>query len=136
MQQFLSTAVVPNCGGVRGSFRMYPMQTTALMDSRYAMPNRPSPPRLGLTVEEAAEAVGMSESSFKRHVQPELRIVRRGSLRIIPVPEIERWLESNATLAGAIRAASRMTQTKKRPRAVAPAGGMAHREDLHEQHEA
>jgi hypothetical protein len=93
------------------------------------MPNRPSPPRLGLTVEEAAEAVGMSESSFKRHVQPELRIVRRGSLRIIPVPEIERWLESNATLAGAIRAASRMTQTKKRPRAVAPAGGMAHREE-------
>jgi hypothetical protein len=64
------------------------------------MPNRPSPPRLGLTVEEAAAAVGMSESSFKRHVQPELRIVRRGSLRIIPVPEIERWLEGNARVAG------------------------------------
>lgn len=62
---------------------------------------RPVPPRLGLTVEEAAKAVGMSESSFKRHVQPELRIVRRGSLRIIPVPEIERWLEGNATFAGA-----------------------------------
>lgn len=93
------------------------------------MPNRPSPPRLGLTVEEAAEAVGMSESSFKRHVQPELRIVRRGSLRIIPVPEIERWLEGNATLAGATRAASRMMRARKRPRAVAPAGGMAHRED-------
>lgn len=61
---------------------------------------RPLPPRLGLTVEEAAKAVGMSESSFKRHVQPELRIVRRGSLRIIPVPEIERWLEGNATFAG------------------------------------
>jgi len=42
----------------------------------------------------------MSESSFKRHVQPELRIVRRGSLRIIPVPEIERWLEGNAAFAG------------------------------------
>ena len=64
---------------------------------------RPSPPRLGLTVAEAASAVGMSESSFKRHVQPELRIVRRGSLRIIPVPEIERWLEGNATIAGAAR---------------------------------
>jgi AraC-like DNA-binding protein len=63
------------------------------------MPNRPMPPRLGLTIEEAAQAVGMSESSFKRHVQPELRIVRRGSLRIIPLPEIERWLQSNATLA-------------------------------------
>jgi excisionase family DNA binding protein len=61
---------------------------------------RPSPPRLGLTVAEAAQAVGMSESSFKRHVQPELRIVRRGSLRIIPLSEVERWLERNATLAG------------------------------------
>ncbi|MGC1853691.1 MAG: hypothetical protein WA687_14805 [Solirubrobacterales bacterium] len=92
------------------------------------MPNRPSPPRLGLTVEEAAEAVGMSESSFKRHVQPELRIVRRGSLRIIPIPEIEKWLAGNATLI-ATRPASRMPAAIKRPRAVAAAGGMAHRED-------
>jgi hypothetical protein len=89
------------------------------------MPNRPSPPRLGLTVEEAAEAVGMSESSFKRHVQPELRVVRRGSLRIIPVPEIERWLAGNATLAGTTRMASRMAASAKRPRAVGAAGGMA-----------
>jgi AraC-like DNA-binding protein len=90
---------------------------------------RPAPPRLGLTVEEAAEAVGMSESSFKRHVQPELRIVRRGSLRIIPVPEIERWLEGNAALAGTANSASRMARTTKRPRAVGAAGGMAHREE-------
>jgi hypothetical protein len=78
-----------------------------------------------LTVEEAAEAVGMSESSFKRHVQPELRIVRRGSLRIIPVPEVEKWLESNATLAATTRAGSRMRALTKRPRAVGAAGGMA-----------
>jgi excisionase family DNA binding protein len=61
---------------------------------------RPSPPRLGLTVAEAAQVVGMSESSFKRHVQPELRIVRRGTLRIIPLSEVERWLEHNASFAG------------------------------------
>ena len=88
------------------------------------MADRPSPPRLGLTVEEAAKAVGMSESSFKRHVQPELRIVRRGSLRIIPIPEIESWLAANATLA-ATRAAPRMSASTKRPRAVGAAGGMA-----------
>jgi hypothetical protein len=93
------------------------------------MPNRPSPPRLGLTIEEAAAAVGMSESSFKRHVQPELRIVRRGSLRIIPVPEIERWLEGSATFAGTAKQRSKMPQTIKRPRAVRAAGGMAHREE-------
>jgi hypothetical protein len=78
-----------------------------------------------LTIEEAAAAVGMSESSFKRHVQPELRIVRRGSLRVIPILEIERWLEGNATLAATTKMASRMTATTKRPRAVGAAGGMA-----------
>jgi hypothetical protein len=67
----------------------------------------------------------MSESSFKRHVQPELRIVRRGSLRIIPVPEIEKWLETNASYAATTRAASRMTAQTKRPRTVGAAGGMA-----------
>jgi hypothetical protein len=89
------------------------------------MPERPTPPRLSLTAREAAEAVGMSESSFKRHVQPELRIVRRGGLRIIPVPELERWLEGNATLAATTRRTSKMSASKKRPRAVEPAGGMA-----------
>lgn len=63
------------------------------------MSDRPPPPRLGLTIEESARAVGISESSFKRHVQPELRVVRRGGIRIIPVPEIERWLTENATYA-------------------------------------
>ena len=88
-------------------------------------PRRPSPPRLGLTIEEAAEAVGMSESSFKRHVQPDLRIVRRGSLRIIPLPEIERWLAENATLAGTTNPTSRMNRQNKGPRAAGTAGGMA-----------
>jgi hypothetical protein len=76
-------------------------------------------------VEEAAKAVGMSESSFKRHVQPELRIVRRGNLRIIPIREIEKWLEGNATLAATTKAASRMAALTKRPRTVGAAGGMA-----------
>jgi len=111
-------------GAFAGLFRQLPMQWARSSDMP-VMPDRSSPHRLGLTITEAAEAVGMSESSFKRHVQPELRIVRRGSLRIIPVAEIERWLEANATLAGG-SGLSRMTQTTKRPRAVAPTGGMAH----------
>jgi len=90
---------------------------------------RPSPPRLGLTIAEAARAVGVSESSFKRHVQPELRVVRRGSLRIIPVPEIERWLEANATLAATARSGRKMSQTKSAPAPLAPAGGVAQGDD-------
>jgi hypothetical protein len=49
--------------------------------------------RLAMTRAEAARALGVSINSFERHVQPELRIVRRGKLRLIPVHEIERWLE-------------------------------------------
>jgi hypothetical protein len=49
--------------------------------------------RLAVTRAEAARSLGVSINSFERHVQPELRIVRRGKLRLIPVREIERWLE-------------------------------------------
>jgi hypothetical protein len=52
--------------------------------------------RLAVTRAEAARALGVSINSFERHVQPELKIVRRGKLRLIPVSEIERWLEENA----------------------------------------
>ena len=58
-----------------------------------------SPPRLAVTRAEAAAALGMSINSFERHVQPELRVIRRGSLRLFPVRELERWLEANADLA-------------------------------------
>ena len=59
-------------------------------------------PRLAVTRAEAATALGMSINSFERYVQPELRIVRRGKLRLIPLREIERWLDNNAepTLQG------------------------------------
>ena len=51
--------------------------------------------RLGYTKPEAAAALGMSVDSFERHVQPELRVVRRGKLRIFSRRELERWLEEN-----------------------------------------
>jgi hypothetical protein len=54
--------------------------------------------RFAMTRAEAARALGMSINSFERHVQPELKIVRRGKLRLIPVREVERWLEENAEL--------------------------------------
>jgi hypothetical protein len=60
-------------------------------------------PRLALTREEAAAALGMSLDSFERHVQPTLRLVRLGRMRLVPIAELERWLEENAsgTLDGA-----------------------------------
>lgn len=60
----------------------------------------PPIPRLSLTGDEAAAALGLSPSSFKRHVRPHLRAVRRGSIRLYPIGEIERWLDHEATVAG------------------------------------
>ncbi len=52
--------------------------------------------RLMLRVREAAEALGMCEDSFVRHVAPEVAMVRRGKLRLVPVKELERWIDENS----------------------------------------
>ena len=52
--------------------------------------------RLALSKPDAAAALDISVSSFERHVQPELRVVRRGKLRLFPVAELERWLRENS----------------------------------------
>jgi excisionase family DNA binding protein len=53
-------------------------------------------PRLALSPDEAAESLGMSRSHFYDHVWPDLRVVRVGQRRLVPVAEIERWLEREA----------------------------------------
>jgi len=55
--------------------------------------------RLALSKSEAADALGVSVDFLEEHVMPELRIVRRGRRRLIPVRVLERWLEENAALA-------------------------------------
>ena len=56
-----------------------------------------SPPRLALTPAEAATAIGVSRDFYDQHIAPELRIVRRGRRRLIPVRELERWLDAETT---------------------------------------
>lgn len=56
--------------------------------------------RLLLKRREAAEALGVSVSHFQRHIQPHLRCVYSGQLRLYPVAELERWIEKNACEAG------------------------------------
>ena len=56
----------------------------------------PKPPRLGLSLAEAAAAIGVSPDFFAEHVQSEIRLVRRGRRRIVPVAELEGWLRANA----------------------------------------
>jgi hypothetical protein len=61
--------------------------------------DRPALPRLALTPDEASAAIGVSRDFFDEHVLPELRVVRRGRRRLVPIREIERWLEEEAARA-------------------------------------
>lgn len=60
------------------------------------MSDTPPVPRLALTRREAAESLGMSINSFERYVQPHLNLIRHGKLRLVPVKELERWVDRNA----------------------------------------
>jgi hypothetical protein len=56
-------------------------------------------PRIALTPPEAAAAIGVGPDFFDANVSPELRLVRRGRKRLIPVSELERWTVENASRA-------------------------------------
>lgn len=53
-------------------------------------------PRLALSPDEAAEALGVSRDFFDEHIAHELRIIRRGRRKLIPIRELERWLSEQA----------------------------------------
>lgn len=60
-------------------------------------PRASSPvPRIALTKAEAAASIGMSVDSFERHVMPNIKMVRRGKIRLAPIAELERWVRENA----------------------------------------
>ena len=61
---------------------------------------RPQPvPQLALRPEQAAQAIGVSRSFFFAEILPELRVVRRGRIRLIPLRSLEDWLEQHAARA-------------------------------------
>ena len=49
-------------------------------------------PRIALTPPEAAAAIGVGPDFFEENVAPELRLIRRGRKRLVPVVELERWV--------------------------------------------
>jgi hypothetical protein len=54
-------------------------------------------PRIALTPPEAAAAIGVGPDFFEENVAPELRLIRRGRKRLVPVAELERWTAENAS---------------------------------------
>lgn len=53
-------------------------------------------PRIALTPAEAAAAIGVGPDFFDANVAPQLRLIRRGRKRLVPVAELERWVVENA----------------------------------------
>jgi hypothetical protein len=49
-----------------------------------------------LTRQEAADSLGMSLRTFERHVQPNVRIVAVGQLRLVAPSELERWAKEHS----------------------------------------
>lgn len=54
------------------------------------------PDPLTLTETGAAKRLGVSAGFFKAQVLPDLRVIRRGSRVLIPLSELERWIDRNA----------------------------------------
>ena len=52
-------------------------------------------PRIALTRTESARSLGMGLTLFKEEVLPHLRVVRVRSKPVIPVTELERWVQEN-----------------------------------------
>ena len=65
------------------------------MPKAVARPVQPVP-RYTLTRREAAAALGISLNHFERRVQPELKVIASGQLILIPVSELERWVQRHA----------------------------------------
>ena len=55
-----------------------------------------SAPRFVLSVEEAAAALSVSRDTFERYVLAELRLIRLGRRLLVPIPELERWVDEHA----------------------------------------
>ena len=60
------------------------------------MSTKGSTSRVLLTRKEAAASMGMSLSTFERHVQPDVRLVATGQLRLVPPSELERWVQEHS----------------------------------------
>lgn len=64
-----------------------------------SMPEREVVARIALSRAEAAEALGVSVEFVDEHVVTEIRVVRRGRRKLLPVRELERWIDENASRA-------------------------------------
>lgn len=57
---------------------------------------KPTTPVLALSVEQACAALGVSWDTWREHIEPDVRLVRIGRRKIVPVSAIQAWLDAHA----------------------------------------
>ena len=109
--------------------RRRPVATSIALGGR-ASPLQLSPvPRIALTREEAAASLGMSPSTFDRHVKPTVRAMSVCDTPAFAVAELQRWAEDNSGGRFHERPTVCTLRAHKCPRAARAAGGVAQREE-------
>jgi hypothetical protein len=51
---------------------------------------------LALSVGEACEALGVSWDTWRRHIEPDVKLVRLGRRKLVPSTEPQAWLDRHA----------------------------------------
>ena len=59
-------------------------------------PSVAAPAKLAVGLGEAAALLSASDDHFRKHIKPELRILRRGSRQFVAILELERWLSESS----------------------------------------
>jgi excisionase family DNA binding protein len=54
-------------------------------------------PRVGLTLDEAAESLGISRDTLERHVLADLRVLRLGRRVVVPLAELQRYADRHSS---------------------------------------
>ncbi len=60
---------------------------------------KPRAPRLALSVAEACESLGVGWDFWRQNIEADVRLVRIGRRKLVPVRELERWLADRAEKA-------------------------------------
>ena len=87
----MTLAIAPRTGRIASTARLAYVNSDATSTA-------PGPRKLLLSRREAAAALGVSLSHFQRHVQPYLRCVYCGQLRLYRPDDLEAWAEDHAVL--------------------------------------
>jgi AraC-like DNA-binding protein len=86
------------------------MSAPARTPRRHSLQRPTALKRFLYTREESARALGMSLSHFQRHVQPYLKCVYSGQLRLYRPEELKLWAEQEACEAPMTRASRALVE--------------------------